>query len=186
MRKKIILFLMILVPLLLPGQTSEFSPDQAKRVDGVLKRIAEKRRPTPFLRKVSFSQDELNSYLNLIYAKNYAPEVKYIKLKLDKDNYTEGVMKIKLEGKQYDNVPAFLRDIEVELNGAIECENSRMRLLFKDLKINGTKFSPELLDEAFGAAQGSAKLKKSMFDWFDLFPGLKKVVLDYKKITIYY
>lgn len=177
---------MILVPFILSGDTSEFSMDQAKRVDGILKRIAEKKRQTPFLRKVTFSQDELNSYLNLIYAKNYAPEVKYIKLKLDKDNYTEGTMKVKLEGKQYDKVPAFLRDIEVELNGKIECANSRMRYLFNDLKINGTKFSPELLDEAFGAAQGGAKIKKSMFDWFDLFPGLKKVILDYKKITFFY
>jgi hypothetical protein len=170
---------MILVPFILSGATSEFSADQAKRVDVVLKRIAQKKRLT-------FSQDELNSYLNLVYAKYYAPEVKYIKLKLGKNNSADGEMKIKLAGKQYDQVPAFLRDIQVEFSGKIECENNRMRYLFDDLKINGTKFSPELLDEAFGAAQGGTKIKKSMFDWFDLFPGLKKVVLDYKKITIFY
>jgi len=186
MRKKIIIFLMILVPFILSGATSEFSADQAKRVDVVLKRIAQKKRQNPFLRKITFSQDELNSYLNLIYAKYYAPEVKFIKLKLDKNNSADGEMKIKLDGKQYEQVPAFLRDIEVEFSGKIECENNRMRYLFDDLKINGTKFSPELLDEAFGAAQGSAKIKKSMFDWFDLFPGLKKVILDYKTITIFY
>jgi hypothetical protein len=168
------------------GATDDFSLDQAKRVDKVLKQIAKKKRQTPFLRKITFSQDELNSYLNLIYTKYYAPEVKYINLKLDKNNNADGVMKIKLDAKQYEQVPAFLRDIEVEFSGKIECENNRMRYLFDDLKINGTKFSPELMDEAFGAAQGSAKIKKSMFDWFDLFPGLKKVILDYKTITIFY
>jgi len=188
MKRTITIFLIVLVSfgLLASTSTSEFSVDKAKRVDQTLKRIAKRNRNTPFLRKITFSQDALNSYLNIFYTKRYAPEVKYIKLKLEKNNFASGVMKIKLKGKKYDNVPSFLRDIEVEFDGKVECERYQMRYLFDKIKINGNSFSPELLDEAFGAAQINAKVKKSMFDWFDLMPGIKKVIVSYKKITLFY
>lgn len=204
MRKKIIIFILILVPFAFQGVTTntttttsatpttpklstpEFSVDQANRVDLALKQIAKKKRVTPFLRKITFSQDELNSYLNIIYARDYAPELKYINLKLDKNNSVNGVMKIKLDAKQYEQVPVFLRDIKIEFSGKIESENSRMRYLFESLKINKATFSPGVLDEAFGAAQGNARIKKSIFDWFDLFPGIKKMAVDYQEITVFY
>lgn len=173
-------------PFVMSAVTDEFSMEKAQRVDQTLKRIAKRNRKTPFLRKISFSQDALNAYLNIFYTRRYAPEVKYIKIKLEKDNNASGEMKILLKGKKYENVPAFLRDIEVEFSGKVQCEKYRMRYSFNTLKINGSSFSPELLDEAFGAAQLNAKVKKSMFDWFDLLPGIKDVVIDYKKITLFY
>lgn len=189
MKRKITTFLIVLVSFVFLGalsEKSEFSVDKAKKVEMVLKRIAKKKRKSPYLRKISFTQEELNSYLNIFYAKKYAPEVKYIKLKLERKNHVSGEMKVKLVGKKYDNVPSFLRDIEVETSGKVQCENYRMRFIFDKLKINGTSFSPEFLDEAFGAAQVGSKVKKSMFDWFDLLPGLKKVIIDHRKITIFY
>lgn len=186
MMKKISVLIIAVISFVFLGATTEFSIDKGKRVDLTLKRIAKKRRRAPFLRKVSFTQEELNSYLNLFYTKRYAPEVKYIKIKLDKNNFADGTLKILLKGKKYEKVPSFLRDIEVEFTGKVQCEQYRMRFVFENLKINGSNFSPEFLDEAFGAAQAGAKIKKSMFDWFDLLPGIKDVVLDYKKITLFY
>lgn len=164
----------------------EFNLDEAKRVDMVLKRIAKKKRKTPFLRKITFTQRELNSYLNIVYTKKYAPEVKYVKLKLYKKNYVNGMMKIKLKGKKFEQVPSFLRDIEVETSGKVECNKYRMRFLIEDIKINGSSFSPAILDEAFGTAQVGSKIKKSMYDWFDLLPGIKNVKVDERKITLFY
>jgi hypothetical protein len=169
-----------------PSVSDEFSREKATQVDFFLKRISRQKRHQVFLRKISFSQDQLNSYLNIIYIKKNTPEVKYVKLKLNKNNYVTGTIKIKLEGKKYEQVPSFLRDIEVDASGRIECDNYRMRFIFESLKINGTGFSPEVLDEAFGAAQVDYSVRKSMFDWFDLMPGIKKIVLDDKKITIFY
>lgn len=166
--------------------TQEFSPQQAKRVDSTLKRLAKKKKRTVFLKKVTFSQEELNAYLNLIYVKRYTPEVKYLKLKLDKKNQVDGTIKVKLKGKKYAKVPSFLRDIEIDLSGKVECENYRMRFLFDKIKVNGAAFTPELLDEAFGTAQVNFKVKKSMYDWFQLMPGIKSVTIDYKKITLFY
>ena len=189
MKRKLTTFLIVLLSFVFLGalsEKSEFSLDKAKKVEMVLKHIAKKKRKSPYLRKISFTQEEINSYLNIFYAKKYAPEVKYIKLKLERKNHVSGEMEIKLVGKKYDNVPSFLRDIEVETSGKVECENYRMRFIFDKLKINGTNFSPEFLDEAFGAAQVGSKVKKSMFDWFDLLPGLKKVIIDHRKITIFY
>jgi hypothetical protein len=164
----------------------EFSVEQANRVDLALAQIAKKKRLTPLLRKITFSQDELNSYLNIIYTKQYAPQIKYIHMKLDKNNIVNGVLSIKLDAREYAQVPEFLRNINVDVSGKIESENSRMRYLFESLKINGANFSPNLLDQAFGAAQGNTKNKKSLFDWFDLLPGLKKLAVDTNQITIFY
>lgn len=164
----------------------EFSQEQAKRVDATLKRIAKQKKHKVFLKKITFTQDELNSYLNLIYSKRYTPEIKYIKLKLEKDNQVSGTVKVKLVGIKYEKVPSFLRDIEVNLSGKVECNNYRMRYIFDTLKVNGTSFSPEVLDEAFGAAQANFKVKRSMYDWFQLMPGIKNVVVDYKKVTLFY
>ena len=167
--------------------SKEYSAESAKKVDLTLKRIAKKRKKGDvFLRKVTFTQEELNAYLNLIYVKRYTPEVKSIQLKLGKKNYVDGTMKIKLVGKQYEKVPSFLRDIEVEVSGTIECENYRMRFLFEKLKVNGTSFSPEVLDEAFSAAQANFKIKKSMYDWFNLMPGIKSIAVELKKVTLFY
>lgn len=165
---------------------SEFSLDKAKRVDMMIKHIAQKKRKSPFLRKVSFNEDELNSYLNLIYTKRYSPEVKYVKLKLEKNSYVKARMKIILSGEKYAKAPAFLRDIDVETSGKVECSKYRMRFLFDDIVINGKSFSPAILDEAFGAVQMSNKVKKSMYDWFQLLPGIKDVLVDEKKLTMFY
>jgi hypothetical protein len=188
MMKRKIIFLSILVVWCgtLVFSSSEFSWEKAKRIDETLKRLARNNKPRVFLKKLTFDQSEFNSYLNLIYNKRYAPEVKYIKLNLQKENSVSGTLKIKLEGKRYQSVPAFLRDIEVEASGKVKCQNYRMRFDFEKLKVNGTSFSPEVLDEAFGAAQGNVKIKKSMYDWFDLMPGIKNIVIDEKKITIFY
>jgi hypothetical protein len=168
------------------SQSKEFSAEKAKRVDLTLKRIAKQKRHKVFLKKITFSQEELNSYLNLIYAKRYTPEVKYIKLKLGKNNYVDGTVKVKLVGKKYEQVPSFLKDIEVDVSGKVECENYRMRVLFDKIRVNGTSFSPEVLDEAFSAAQANFKVKKSMYDWFQLLPGIKNVVINEKKVTLFY
>ncbi|MCP4147403.1 MAG: hypothetical protein GY757_06600 [bacterium] len=184
-RLSLVLFVLVSFGLNTFGE--EFSIDLAKKVDRKLKRIAKKRkRKSVFLKKVTFTQEELNSYLNIFYTKKYAPEVKNIKINLEKENHANGVLKIKLVGKKYEKVPSFLRDIEVEFSGKVECETYRMRYQFSKIKVNGKTFSPEMLDEAFSAAQVNARVKKSMYDWFDLLPGIKSVVLDYKKITLFY
>ena len=176
----------VMLPVLLAASNSDFSMEKAKKVDDFLKRIREKKRQAVILKKVTFTQRELNSYLNIFYLKRYAPEVKTIELNLGRQNQVSGSLTVKLTGKKYDNVPSFLRDMEVEFSGKIECENYRMRYVFDSISINGTNFAPEILDEAFSAAQSSFKLKKSIFDWFSLLPGLKNVVVDHKKITIFY
>ena len=96
---------------------SEFSADKAAKVDRFLQKVRKKRNKSVFLRKVTFTQHELNSYLNITYTKKYAPEVKYIKLNLENRNYVNGTMKIKLTGQKYEKVPSFLKDIEIEFNG---------------------------------------------------------------------
>ena len=182
MKRFLITFL--LLPLfLIPA---EFSIDNAKRIDKYLKRISSKKKESVILKNITFSQRDLNSWLNLIYTRKFAREVKYIKLVLGKNNFVSGNMKIELKGEKYEKIPSFLRDFEIDFEGKIFCENYRMRYDFEKVRINGTAFSPEILDEAFGAAQKGYKVKKSMFDWFRLLPGIKDLKTDHNKLTIFY
>ena len=167
-------------------QAAEFSFEKAKRVDDFLNRIARLERQTLFLHKMTFSQDEFNSYLNLIYVKRYAPEVTFIDLELQEKNRVKGRLHVKLDAPQYDNIPSFLRDVDVRVNGRVECENNRTRYVFEELWVNGASFSPEVLDEVYGLAQVGAKVKSSIYDWFSLLPGLKKFTTGPKSITLYY
>lgn len=182
MRNLLILFL--LIPLFLIP--SEFSIDRAKRINGYLKRISTKKKESVILKNVTFSQKDLNSYLNLIYTRKYAREIKYIKLELGKNNFVSGNMKVVLKGEKYSKIPSFLKDFEIDFEGKIFCSNYRMKYDFEKVRINGTAFSPEILDEAFGAAQTGYKIKKSMFDWFRLLPGIKNIKTDHKKLIIFY
>ena len=164
----------------------DFSMDQAKRVEDFLNRIAQKPNNTIFLKKITFSESELNSYLNLIYTKKFTPEIKYLFLNLYDKNQVSCEAKIVLNGPKYDTVPQFLRDITVKGQGKIECANYRMRFLIQDLYVNNTRFSPEILDEAYVTAQGNVNIKKSLFDWFTLLPGLKNMNTGNKTVTFFY
>jgi hypothetical protein len=165
---------------------ADFSLEKAKRIEQFLNRIAIRRQPSLFLKKIAFNEIELNSYLNLIYLKKYAPEVTFIELRLRDKDQVNGALKIKLNSEKYTAVPQFLRDVDVSFQGKFECSNYHMRYVFQELVINGSRYSPEILDEAFGAAQFNAKTRKSIFDWFTLLPGLKKVQSSEKTIYFYY
>ncbi len=181
--KRFIIILLLIPVFLLP---SEFSLDRAKRIDKYLKKISLKREESVVMKSIIFSQRDLNSYLNLIYTRKYAREVKYLKLELGKNNSVSGNMKILLKGEKYKKLPSFLKDFEIDFEGKIFCNNYKMRYDFEKVRINGTSFSPEILDEAFGAAQTGYKIKKSMFDWFRLLPGIKNIKTDHKKLILFY
>jgi hypothetical protein len=165
---------------------ADFSMEKAKRVEQFLTRIAIPRQPSLFLKKTAFSEAELNSYLNLLYIKKYAPEVTFIELRLGDKDEVSGSVKVKLAGAKYASVPEFLRDVDIRFQGKFECSNYHMRYIFRELVLNGSNYSPEILDEAFTAAQFNARTKRSIFDWFTLLPGLKKVQSSEKTITFFY
>jgi len=177
--------LLLLMPLWL--STQDLSLEKAKRMDGFLNRIAQRRGGEAlFLKKVVFSEHDLNSYLNLVYIKKYTPEVTLIHINLEDKNEIGGNCKIKLLGKAYEQVPNFLRDIDVSFVGIVDCTSNRMRVLFRKLVINGTAYNPEVIDEFFQTAQINVKVKKSLFDWFTLLPGLKQIAIEEDKIVCFY
>ncbi len=160
--------------------------EKAQRVDAFLARVAAPHPPSVFLKKAAFSENELNSYLNLIYVKKYAPEVSFIELRLKDDNAVSGSLKLKLDKEKYAAVPAFLRETEVRFGGVFESVHNRMRFVFSELSVNGAQIAPDALDELFGAAQAGARMKRSLFDWFNLLPGLKGVQSSDKTIFFLY
>ena len=109
---------------------ADFSLEKAKRIEQFLNRIAMRRQPSLFLKKATFSESELNSYLNLIYVKKYAPEVTFIELRLRDKDEVSGSLKVKLAGEKYAAVPQFLRDIEVRFQGQIRMQQLPHALCF--------------------------------------------------------
>ncbi|HDP94893.1 MAG TPA: hypothetical protein ENN40_05985 [Candidatus Aminicenantes bacterium] len=168
------------------GLYSSHSMEDAQKMDRLLTRIAQDSRERVVLRSVEFTQTELNAYLNLIYLPKYAPEVEFVDLVLENNNTVSGSMAVKLEGEEYERLPSFLRDFEVRFSGRLESKNQRMRYIFSDIRINGTRFAPEVLDEAFSSAQAGVDIKQSIFDWFTLLPGLKKVAVESGRITLFF
>jgi len=158
--KKINLFLILIFILSFSFfiSAAEFSKEDAKKIDRFLKKAK----------------------------KRYAPEAKYVKLNLERKNSVSGKLKLKLKGKKYSKVPSFLKDIDLQFSGIIECEDYKMRLIFSKLTINGSEYDPQVLDEAFSAYQVKQKVKKSMFDWFKLLPGLRNIQITKRRITLYY
>jgi len=183
--KKTITFLFI-ISFCFSLSAGEFSKEDAKKIANFLKKAKKLKRKNLFLRKVSFTEKEFNSYINLIYIKKYASEAKYVHLNLERKNKISGNMKLKLIGKKYSKIPSFLKDIEVKFSGIIESENYKMRFLFTKIFINDTEYSPQILDEAFTAYQVKQKVKKSMFDWFNLLPGLRNVKITKRRILLFY
>lgn len=178
--------LLLLLALVCPLVAQEYSADAARRIDDFFVRIARRSQKTIFLKKMVVSEADFNSYLNLVYIKRYAPEVTRIHLSMRDKNEIAGEMTALLRGKKYDAVPAPFRDIRVRFSGRVECSSYRMRFQFADLEINGTRIAPELVDEAFGLAQVRFRVKRSLFDWFNLLPGLKQVETTAGRITLFY
>jgi len=185
MKKSIHISLAVLMLAGLATATSH-SMEDARKIDRFMMRIAQDGRERVVLRSVEFTQAELNAYLNRIYIPKYAPEVQFVELELGAGNVVSGTMGVKLEGKKYQSLPSFLRDFKVSFSGTLESQNRRMRYLFEDIRINGTRFSPEVLDEAFSSAQAGVDIKRSIFDWFTLLPGLKKVAVESGRITLFF
>jgi len=182
----LIFFLLIRV---LGASAEEFNINQAKRVNTILNSIAKQRhlrREAVVLKSISFSEDEFNSYLNTIYCPKFIPEVEYFKIELYEENQVEARARIELPEDKYPKIPAFFRSFTLQTSGQIFSRDYRMRYQMDALKINQTGFSPEVLDETFGAFQSGYQVKKSLFDWFHLLPGIKKVTTEYQKITFYY
>jgi len=184
--KKRTLACLIMILVVTWGISSSHSMEDARKMDRLLTRIAQESRERVVLRSVEFTQSELNAYLNLIYIPQYAPEVEFVDLVLQNDNAVSGTMAVKLEGEKFERLPSFLRDFEVQFSGRLESQNQRMRYIFGDIRINGTRFAPEVLDEAFSSAQVGVDIKQSIFDWFTLLPGLKKVAVESGRITLFF
>jgi len=187
--RRLTLFLLFLSLWIPPSlQATEFRPDEekARQLDVFLKKIAKDTRQRVFLRHKRFDQSTVNSYLALIYLPRYAREVKNIKLEFHKENWVSGQVSIRLTGEKYQKLPGFLKEMDLEINGIIESRPQQMRFQIKELKLNRTSFSPEILDEAFATFQGGKKVKRSIFDWFTLLPGIKRISSDEGSLTLFY
>lgn len=182
------LFLPLFFTLSLLGQQTDGHLDQQKalQLDQFLKKIAKENRPRVYLRRKSFDQTTVNSYLQFVYLPRFAREIKEAHLVFKKDNWVAGKISIRLSDSKYQKLPGFLKEMDLDLSGIIESRPEQMRFQIKELKLNGTSFSPEILDEAFSTFQGGHKIKRSIFDWFTLLPGIKRIGCDEGTLIVFY
>jgi len=179
------LILLLLLPAL-NFNAAEYDREAAERVAAFLERISGPPSPSPFLREVTFSENECNSYLNLIHIPLNLPEVKHIGLAFAPENTISGEIQLDLQGNSYRLIPAGLRKATIEFSGIFECSNYLGRFLLRELRVNGASFSPHLLDELMQTVQLGQAEKKSLFDWYPLLPGLKQIRTDRGSVSLLY
>ena len=181
-----LLFVLLFTQIDLFCVSKQLDEQKASQVDLFLKKIAKDQKPRIYLRRKTFDAASINSYLAKFYLPRYAREVKEATLIFEKDNWVSGTIKIQLNGPKYQKIPGFLKDMSLEVRGIIESRPEQMRFIINDLKLNNTSFSPEILDEAFSSFQGGNKIKRSIFDWFTLLPGIKRIGCDADTLIIFY
>jgi hypothetical protein len=189
MKKKIAIIILLGFVFTFTMLSEDLSIIKAQRVNKILNKISKGRHlrlKSIVMKEVSFTQEEFNSYMNKIYLPKFFPEAKELNIEFFSDNIMKVQVKVEMKGEKYKKIPSLFKKFELETEGTIFSKKYQMRYEFKTLKINGTSFSPDLLDEAASTFQSGYKVKKSLFDWFQLLPGIKKVSAAYKKITFYY
>ncbi len=160
---------------------------QAKEIELFLNKLRQSQAgQSPFLKEKSFTENDFNLYLQQIYIKNETPEVKEIKIDFTGKNSIFARLRIELDAVRYPKLPANLLKTTVEIASKIESNNGKMRLKPESIIINKISFSPQLLDQTLELAQSGKEKKSSIYDWFKLLPGIKKIEIDKGKITFYY
>jgi hypothetical protein len=189
MKSKVIPGLILLAAAsLVLSALSETGPSRAVRdIDAFMEKMrAAPRSAVIFLKQRSFSEELFNLYLNQIYIKKEIPEVKQISMKFLENGYLQVDLRMELEPAKFSKVPAAFLKPRIEMKTTVESSNGKMRLKPSSIHLNGVPFSPELLNELLALAQSGRATKRSLYDWFELFPGIRKIEVEKARIIFFY
>lgn len=179
-------FLLIATFIFLYG-LSDYSLKEALKVlrliDKIQKEQLEKREDE--LRNVTVTEKELNSYFAYRIETEKEEVMKELCLKLFKDNRIEGKIFIDLSGQK---IPKFLRPhMNFYLEGRLEVEDGKVRLVLKELFLENQPVQPMILDLIiYIASKISNTEASSMNDWYELPYGIKDIKTQQGKAIFYY
>jgi hypothetical protein len=183
------LLIVVFVCISIPSLAQEnYSREEALKVFGLIEQILfeQKRSPsTGNLKNVSVTESELNSYIAYRIEVEHSDIMKELRLKLFDKNKVEGKIFIDLRGQ---DLPGFLRpEMNLYFNGILEIEESKVRLVLKDLFLEDQRIQPSVLDMIIyigSKIQGEEPF--SMSEWWELPYGIKDLKTEKGKAIFYY
>ena len=185
--KKFVFICFFLAVSVITSGTQNYS---RKEVDRILKAIEMVERDTARgiqrpLKKISISEDELNSYIAYRIEEENQEYLKEIRVKLFKKNKIEGKILIDLRKEK---VPQFLRpQMTLYFGGKLDAKDGLVRLIWEDLFLEEQRIDPQVLDFiiAFTAKIGNYEVW-SINDWWEMPHGIKDVETQRGKATFFY
>lgn len=143
------------------------------------------RKDRDVLKKIVITESELDSYIAYRIEIEKEEIMRELRLKLLQGNMIEGKILIDLTGQK---MPKFLRPrMTFFLGGKIEVQDGRVKLVIKDLFLEGQPIQPMILDLViYIAAKIENTEASSINDWYDLPYGIKNIKTQKGKATFYY
>ncbi len=185
--RKFVSVVLVLFLSLLASGIQKYSPQEVEKVLKAIDRVeretaAPTKRP---LKKISITENELNSYIAYIVEIKNEKFLKELRLKLFRKNKVEGIALIDLRGER---VPEFLRpQMTLYFGGKLEANDGLVRFILKDLFLEEQRIDPKVLDFiiAFAAKIGNYEVW-SINDWWELPHGIKSVETESHKAVFFY
>jgi hypothetical protein len=163
------------------------SLQEAKRVVQALDNIHEESlaRANAPLKKMDFTESELNSYIAYRIASEKEEVMKELRLKLFEQNRIEGKIFVDLSGQK---LPFLLKpQMNLYFEGNFEVQNGHIRLDFKKLFLEERQVPLMLLDLIIYVAAKLGKTEPtSINDWYELPVGIKDMQTGPGRVTISY
>ena len=137
------------------------------------------------LKKIVITESELNSYIAYRIETEKEEVMRELRFKLFQGNRIEGKILIDLTGQK---IPKFLRPRMIFfLGGKIEVQDRKVKLVVKEIFLEGQPIQPMILDLIiYIAARIENTEVSSINDWYDLPYGIKNVKTQKGKAIFYY
>ena len=185
--RRITFFLVLIVFSVFLYAYQDYSLQEAHKVLKAIEEISNEqfRQNRGILKKIVITESELNSYIAYRIETEREEIMKELQLKLFPENRIEGKILIDLTGQK---IPKFLRPrMTFYLDGKIEVEDERVKLVIKKLFLEGQPIQPMVLDLIIYIASMIENTEASSInDWYELPYGIKNIKTQKGKAIFYY
>lgn len=160
-------------------------PDEARRIQEALDRIEKARPAAGALRRVEFTDNELNVYIRHRIVESKEDVLRDLRVKLDTGNRIEGWMDLDFSGH---HIPSFIKQrMNLYFLGTMTVQDGFIRFDFKEVFIEKEAVPMVMLDAIVFVASKLGKTDaKSVSDWHALPAGIRDVRTGAGRFSLYY
>jgi len=185
--KGLILAVVMISVCLSHGAEEKYSVDEALRVFRLIEKVQSEQvsKSASDIRTVIVGESEFNSYIAYRIETENEELMKELHLKFLPDDRLEGKIYVDLRGQ---DIPKFLRpEMNLYLGGKLEVEAKRVRVVLKELFLEGHPVQPKLLDLIIYVTSKIQNTEpSSIYDWYELPFGIKNIRIEKGRAIFFY